>query len=90
MLLYGTLSGEPAVIDSTKIRERGLQAVGCGDPGRAADIFALDYPEFLAAAGRGDVARPAIEAVLPLADAAEAHRRQHSPIGVGRKSPWRL
>lgn len=34
--------------------------------------------------------RPAIEVVLPLADAAEAHGRQHSPIGVGRKSPWRL
>jgi NADPH2:quinone reductase len=82
MLLYGTLSGEPAVIDSTKIRERGLQVVGCGGPGWAADIFGVDYPEFLAAAGRGDVARPAIEAVLPLAEAAEAHRR----LEVGRTS----
>jgi NADPH2:quinone reductase len=75
MLLYGTRSGGPAVIDSTKIRERGLQVVGCGGPGWAADVFDIGYPEFLAAAGRGAVARPAIEAMLPLANAAEAHRR---------------
>jgi NADPH2:quinone reductase len=84
ILLYGTLSGEPAVIDSTKIRERGLQVVGCGGPGWAADIFAVDYPQFLAAAARGEVARPAIEAVLPLADAAEAHRRLEAGRLSGR------
>lgn len=84
MLLYGTLSGEPAVIDSAKIRERGLHIVGCGGPGWAADIFGLDYPEFLAAAGRGEVARPAIDAVLPLTDAAEAHRRLEAGRTSGR------
>lgn len=84
MLLYGTLSGEPAVLDSAKIRERGLQITGCGGPGWAADIFGVDYPEFLAAAGRGEVARPAIEAILPLADAAQAHRRLEAGRTSGR------
>lgn len=84
MLLYGTLSGEPAVIDSTKIRERGLQVVGCGGPGWAADVFGVDYPAFLAAAGRGEIARPVIEAVLPLDAAAEAHRRLEAGRIPGR------
>jgi threonine dehydrogenase-like Zn-dependent dehydrogenase len=54
ILLYGTLSGEPAVIDATKIRERG------------------------------EMARPTIEAVLPLVDAAEAHRRLETGPTSGR------
>lgn len=84
ILLYGTLSNEPTVIDSTKIRERGLHIVGCGGPGWAADIFSVHYPEFLAAAGRGQVARPTIEATLPLTDAAEAHRRLEAGHTSGR------
>ncbi|TDP92144.1 quinone oxidoreductase family protein [Labedaea rhizosphaerae] len=84
MLVYGSLSGAPTALDAAKLRERGLRVIGCGGPGWAADIFGVDLPGFLAAAARGEVARPVIEAVLPLADAAEAHRRLEAGRLVGR------
>ncbi|MFE3172818.1 zinc-binding alcohol dehydrogenase family protein [Amycolatopsis sp. NPDC059090] len=84
MLMYGSLTGDPGGFDSAKIRERGLQVAGCAGPAWATGIFGVSYPEFLAAAGRGEVPRPAIEARLPLADAAEAHRRLEKGRVSGR------
>jgi NADPH2:quinone reductase len=84
LLLYGTLSGEPAALDAARIRERGLQVVGCGGPGWFADVLGVDCPDFLAAAGRGEVPPLAVDAVLPLADAAEAHRRLDAGRTAGR------
>ena len=84
MVVYGSLSGEPTALDGAKIRDRGLQVAGCGGPGWAAGIFGVDLPAFLAAAAHGAVARPVVEDVLPLAEAAEAHRRMEAGRLVGR------
>lgn len=83
-LLYGTLSGKPAALDMATVSGRGLRVVGCGGPVWFKDVLGVHSPEFLALAARGDSYLQPIEVVLPLAEAAEAHRRVESGTTNGR------
>jgi NADPH:quinone reductase len=83
MVCYGMLSGAPPALDLATVLSRGLQVTGCGGPGWFRQILGVHYPEILARAARGEV-QPRIGALLPLADAAEAHRRIASRSATGR------
>jgi NADPH:quinone reductase len=74
MVCYGVLSGAPPAIDMATVLSRGLQVTGCGGPGWFRQVLGVHYPAILERAARGEV-QPRIGAVLPLAEAAEAHRR---------------
>jgi NADPH:quinone reductase len=83
MVCYGMLSGAPPALDLATVLSRGLQVTGCGGPGWFRQILGVHYPEILELAARGQV-QPRIGAVLPLADAAEAHRRIAGRSARGR------
>jgi NADPH2:quinone reductase len=83
-LLYGTLSGRPAELDMATVASRGLRVVGCGGPVWFRDVLGVYSPEFLALAARGGSYLQPIDVVLPLAEAAEAHRRIESGTTNGR------
>jgi NADPH:quinone reductase len=83
IVCYGTLSGAPPALDLATVLSRGLQVTGCGGPGWFRQVLGVHYPEILARAARGEV-QPRIGALLPLADAAEAHRRIASRSATGR------
>ncbi|WP_327150680.1 quinone oxidoreductase family protein [Nocardia sp. NBC_01329] len=80
MLSYGWLSGEPARVSAADLIPRGLTLTGCAGPafharvGRARDAI-LDRIPTLA---------PPVEAILPLARAAEAHERVESRVPLGK------
>ena len=74
LVLYGTLTTDPATLDGNTVRERGVRVIGCGGPGWFTDILTVQYPAFLNAAAARQFAAPPIETVLPLAQAADAHR----------------
>ncbi len=74
MVCYGMLSGAPPALDLATVLRGGLQIIGCGGPGWFRQVLGVHYPEALDRAARGGI-EPRIGAVLPLADAAEAHRR---------------
>ena len=74
MVCYGTLSGSAPALDLATVLSHGLQVIGCAGPGWFRQILGVHYPDILERAARGEV-QPRIGAVLPLADAAEAHRR---------------
>ncbi|MFL6077179.1 MAG: zinc-binding alcohol dehydrogenase family protein [Mycobacteriales bacterium] len=83
IIFYGLLSHQPPAITPLDLLPRGLTLTGCGgltawaDKVRAARAEALD----LAATG---ALRPAVDSVLPLADAPEAHRRIESRRTTGK------
>lgn len=83
MVCYGMLSGAPPALDLATVLSRGLQVTGCGGPGWFRQILGVHYPEILRRAARGAV-QPRIGAVLPLAEAAEAHRRIAGRSVTGR------
>lgn len=83
MVCYGTLSGADPALDLATVLSRGLRVIGCGGPGWFRQILGVHYPEILQRAARGGI-RPRIGAMLPLADAAEAHRRIGGREGTGR------
>jgi len=83
MVCYGLLSGAPPALDLATVLSRGLRVTGCGGPGWFRQVLGVHYPEILRRATRGDV-QPRIGAVLPLADAAEAHRRIAGRSVTGR------
>ncbi|MGW0354468.1 dehydrogenase [Nocardia sp. 852002-20019_SCH5090214] len=73
MLGYGWLSGAPAQVTTMDLIMRGLTFTGCSGAQWLAGVAAKRAAAFeLAAAGDLTVL---IDSVLPLADAAEAHRR---------------
>jgi NADPH:quinone reductase len=74
LVLYGTLTTDPATLDGNTVRERGVRVIGCGGPGWFTNILGVQYPAFLDAAATGQLAAPPVETVLPLAQAADAHR----------------
>lgn len=80
MYVYGSLSGAPPVVDGTTVFRRGVQVAGCAGPGWFQQVLGVHSVEFLAAAAAGRTHLQPVEAVLPLSEAAEAHRR----IGTGR------
>ncbi|MFI6925064.1 zinc-binding alcohol dehydrogenase family protein [Nonomuraea spiralis] len=83
MLYYGMLSGEPAAVTVADLLERGVTAIGCSGPGWAGQVFGTHYPEMLARLGSGR-SRAFVDGTLPLAEAAEAHRRLESRALTGR------
>lgn len=81
IMLYGLLQGLPAVTP-TDLLTRGLTLTGCGGPAwldrvqaARADVFDLVVAERLT---------PRIDAVLPLEEAAEAHRRFDARTAIGK------
>jgi NADPH:quinone reductase len=83
MVCYGMLSGSPPALDLATVLRGGLHIVGCGGPGWFRQVLGVHYPETLKRAARGEI-RPRIGAVLPLAGAAEAHRRIVGRTATGR------
>jgi NADPH:quinone reductase len=83
MVCYGMLSGAPPALDLATVLGRGLQVIGCGGPGWFRQILGVHYPEILGRAARGEV-QPRIGAVLPLAEAPDAHRRIAGRSARGR------
>lgn len=83
MVCYGMLSGTPPVIDMAKVTRSGLHVLGCGGPGWFRQVLGVHYPQILQRAVRSRI-KPRIAAVLPLAEAAEAHRRIDQRDVAGR------
>jgi NADPH:quinone reductase len=86
MLYYGKLTDEPPAVTPDDLFFRGLTLVGCGGlPGDGAwyDTVMSLRAELLDRAATGRI-RPLIDTVLPLADAAEAHRRLESRQNLGK------
>lgn len=74
-LLYGAASGAPPALDATPVMSLGLRVIGVGGPVWAERVFGVHYPEFLRLAAQGRSHLLPVDATLPLARAAEAHRR---------------
>jgi NADPH2:quinone reductase len=75
LIIYGMQSGRQPELAATAILQSGLQVSGCAGPGWFADVLGIHYPEFLARAEQKRTYLLDIDAVLPLSQAAEAHRR---------------
>jgi NADPH2:quinone reductase len=78
MLLYGMITGRPPVLDPAVVMSQGLEVIGCGGPQWFQQVVGVHYPEFLGLAASGRTYVQEIDDILPLADAAEAHRRVES------------
>jgi NADPH:quinone reductase len=83
MVCYGMLSGAAPALDLATVLRDGLRVIGCGGPGWFRQVLGVHFPAALERAARGDL-QPRIGAVLPLAEAAEAHRRVASRAATGR------
>lgn len=75
LILYGMQSGEQPELAGTTILQSGLRVSGCAGPGWFANVLGIYYPEFLTRAEQKRTSLLEIDAVLPLSDAPEAHRR---------------
>jgi NADPH:quinone reductase len=84
LVLYGSLSGRPPAVDAGAVLDRGVRVSGCGGPGWFTRVLGTHYPRFLARLAAGRTHAQPIEADLPLADAAEAHRRLEHDRPLGR------
>lgn len=73
ILFYGILGG-PFTITPLDLLSRGLTLIGCGGVAAWGQRVQVARPEALELAAAGRI-RPAVDTELPLADAAEAHRR---------------
>jgi len=81
MLGYGLLSGAPAQVTAMDLMARGLTYTGCGGPAWLAGVAARRAAALdRAAAG---TLRPLIDRVLPLREAAQAHRLVQDRATVG-------
>ncbi|WP_336084037.1 quinone oxidoreductase family protein [Nocardia sp. SSK8] len=81
ILSYGWLTGAPAQLTATDLILRGLTLTGCAGPAWLAEVAAQQAPA-LAAAADGTLA-PRLDTVLPLAEAARAHRRLEDRRALG-------
>ncbi|MEU8899746.1 zinc-binding dehydrogenase [Nocardia sp. NPDC048505] len=81
MLSYGYLSGAPAQLTAADLIFRGLTLVGCAGPHWLARVAQLRAAALTHAAA-GTLA-PRVEEILPLEQAAEAHRRLESRTPLG-------
>jgi NADPH2:quinone reductase len=84
VLLYGTLSGRPAALDMATVSARGLRITGCGGPVWFRQVLGVHAPAFLELAARRATHLQPIDSVLPLHEAAQAHRRIESGDTNGR------
>jgi NADPH:quinone reductase len=82
LVCYGMM-GAPPVLDLAKVIRNGLRIVGCGGPGWFHQVIGVHYPEILVMAAEGRT-EPRVADVLPLADAAEAHRRIEEGTAIGK------
>jgi NADPH:quinone reductase-like Zn-dependent oxidoreductase len=82
IMFYGVLDGEPALTPSDLLY-RGLTLVGCGGLTAWGERVRAARAEVLDLAARGRI-RPLLDRTLPLADAAEAHRRIEDRAALGK------
>ncbi|WP_040799060.1 quinone oxidoreductase family protein [Nocardia higoensis] len=81
ILSYGWLDGAPAHLSATELILRGLTLTGCAGDAWLGEV-ARRRPAALAATAQGLLA-PVIGAVLPLSDAARAHRMLEDRVAFG-------
>ncbi|MBF6354363.1 zinc-binding dehydrogenase [Nocardia higoensis] len=81
MLVYGLLSGAPAQVGAADLLAHGLTLIGCSGPQWSALVQKESDGVLARAASTGAV--PHIDAVLPLGDAAAAHRLLESRRALG-------
>jgi NADPH2:quinone reductase len=84
MLAFGMRSGRPPVLDAATVLGRGLQVVGFGGAGWFTQVLGVHLPEFLERAAQDRSYLQRVDAVLPLREAADAHRRIESGTTTGR------
>lgn len=84
MLLYGRLSNRTPELDLATVMGRGLRVIGCGGRTWYRQVFGTYAPTFLELLAAGRSHRQEIDTELPLADAAEAHRRIEAGTTNGR------
>jgi NADPH:quinone reductase-like Zn-dependent oxidoreductase len=75
VLVYGRFSGSSPVFDPWSVVSRGLTLIGCGGPVWFRDALGIHYPNMVRLLADGGTFKQPIETTLPLARAAEAHRR---------------
>lgn len=84
MLVYGSLTGEPPLLDGATVLRSGVQVAGCAGPGWFQQVLGVHSPEFLASAASGRTHLQSVDVVLPLSAAVEAHRRVENGTNEGR------
>nr|WP_308205620.1 zinc-binding dehydrogenase [Frankia sp. AiPs1] len=83
MVIYGTTSGQPPRLDPLAVFHRGVSVIGFASPALPAHgLTQLRKQAF--ALGGGDALRPIIGSVLPLSQAAAAHRNAEDRTAVGK------
>jgi NADPH2:quinone reductase len=83
MLYYGRLGGEPAAVTPDDLLYRGLTLIGCGGLAAWAKRVAAARTDVLGLLAEGRL-HPLVDSVLPLADAATAHRRIENRETMGK------
>jgi NADPH:quinone reductase-like Zn-dependent oxidoreductase len=84
MVYYGTLSGQQPAITPMDLLLRGVTLIGFGGrPGTGLSRVTDAFADVMNGAARGQI-RPLIDRVLPLAQAAEAHRRLEQRSAIGK------
>jgi NADPH:quinone reductase-like Zn-dependent oxidoreductase len=82
ILQYGVLNGPPAITAADLI-PRGLTLISCAAEGPWQDMVEAAKPEVLKLVADGRL-KPRIDTTLPLAEAAEAHRRIEARTAAGK------
>jgi NADPH2:quinone reductase len=83
VLLYGLLTGEPPAIDPATLLTRGLTLTGCGGLGVWAPRVRAARADALALVALGEL-EPLVDTTMPLAAAADAHRRIEARLAAGK------
>ncbi|MCA2208498.1 quinone oxidoreductase family protein [Nocardia rosealba] len=81
ILSYGWLAGAPAQVAAADLILRGLTLTGCAGPAWSGTVAAHGAAA-LEAAAQGRLV-PVVDAVLPMADAAKAHRMLEDRVAMG-------